>query len=105
MEVATRFRRSGGIARPSPPERVSLMARHPTARVRPGSGPGRPEPARLGKLHPGIDPVIEHVDHEVDRHEDHGDEEDNGLDDRVIPSEDRIDGEAAEARPREGRSR
>src|SRR5260370_31104260 len=70
------------VARAIPGRRT--MARH------------RPDHAVLTKLDPGVDPAVEHVDHEVDRHEHRRDEQDDGLHDRVVPGRDCIDGQAAE---------
>src|SRR5713226_8534206 len=80
----------------TPPARTKRSARR---RCRSGAVAGAA--TRSTDADAGIEDAIEHVDGEVDHHEERGRDEDHALHDRVVAVVDRLDGQAPHARPRD----
>src|SRR5215510_2835175 len=65
-------------------------------------GAGLPRPGRRSaRSDSGIDPAIEHVDHEIADDEAHRDQQHDALHQGVVARKDRVDHEATDARQRE----
>src|SRR5690349_17222284 len=45
---------------------------------------------------PRVDHHVREIDREIDEHVDGGEQQDDALDDRIVPPQDRIDGQAAD---------